>query len=87
MHKTVGSEWADYVFHNLAGWLMMPMALVFLWVEIRLLAWVLVPRPKREDTYAAFEWKRPASAANTATGQSVPSNGAAGASKTPQGSP
>src|SRR5262245_57005942 len=44
LHKVAGSRLADLVFHDLAGWLMMPLALGLLWVELRLLAWVLVPQ-------------------------------------------
>jgi exosortase len=39
-HKLVGPELADLVFHGLAGWLMMVLALGLLWVEFRVLAWV-----------------------------------------------
>jgi exosortase len=47
LHVTVGGEIADVVFHDLAGWLMMPLALGLLWVEFRLLAVVLVePEPE-----------------------------------------
>jgi exosortase len=42
MHETVGRELADAVFHDLAGWLMMPVALGFLGLELKLLA-ALVP--------------------------------------------
>jgi len=45
LHKVAGAQLADYVFHDLAGWLMMPMALGMLWVELKILAWVVVPRP------------------------------------------
>jgi exosortase len=34
LHCTVGSYWANLVFHDLAGWLMMPLALGFLWLEL-----------------------------------------------------
>ncbi len=34
MHETVGHKAADLVFHDLAGWLMMPFALVLLWLEL-----------------------------------------------------
>ncbi len=37
-----GREIAHHVFHDLAGWLMMPVALALLWLELRLLAFVLV---------------------------------------------
>lgn len=34
MHECVGREMADLVFHDLAGWLMMPFALLVLWLEL-----------------------------------------------------
>lgn len=40
LHKVAGQKIADLVFHDLAGWLMMPLALGLLWAELRLLAWV-----------------------------------------------
>ena len=48
MHKTVGHEIADRVFHDLAGWLMMPLALALVWLELRLFGWVLKDRIKPE---------------------------------------
>src|SRR5439155_2402750 len=48
LHKTVGRAPADYVFHDLAGWLMMPLALGLLWAELSLLAWVVVDAAPRE---------------------------------------
>jgi exosortase len=59
LHKTVGSAVADYVFHDLAGWLMMPLALGLLWLELRLLAWVLVPAPSEKQPTLAFPWGNP----------------------------
>jgi len=44
LHAKVSEDLADRVFHDWAGWLMMPLALVLLWVEIRLLSLVLVER-------------------------------------------
>jgi exosortase len=43
LHETVGSEIADAVFHDFAGWLMMPVALGFLWVELQVLSRLLLP--------------------------------------------
>jgi exosortase len=44
IHATLGSDVANWVFHDLAGWLMMPLALAMLWVELRLLSrLVIVP--------------------------------------------
>jgi exosortase/archaeosortase family protein len=37
IHLHVSSQTANAFFHDLAGWFMMPMALVFLWAEL----WVL----------------------------------------------
>ena len=37
LHKTVGTQIADAVFHDLAGWIMMPMAMGFLFLELQLL--------------------------------------------------
>lgn len=42
LHETVGSEIANRVFHDLAGWLMMPLALGLLWIELKLLLHLLV---------------------------------------------
>lgn len=38
LHLTVGGEMAELVFHDLAGWVMMPMALVLLYVELLILS-------------------------------------------------
>ncbi len=45
LHELVSSEMANAVFHDLAGWLMMPLALAMLWVEMALLARLLVEVP------------------------------------------
>jgi exosortase len=42
LHETVGHRLANLVFHDLAGWLMMPMALGLLWLELLLLEHLLV---------------------------------------------
>jgi exosortase len=48
LHETVGREWADLVFHDLAGWLMMPMALALLWIVLHVLGRLLIDPPERE---------------------------------------
>jgi len=46
LHETVGSRLANLVFHDLAGWLMMPMALGLLWLELELLSRLFIePAP------------------------------------------
>ena len=48
LHQTAGHELADKVFHDLAGFFMMPTAVVLLWIELGLLSRLLTnPRPQR----------------------------------------
>jgi exosortase len=42
LHETAGSEIANAVFHDLAGWLMMPFALGLLWAELWLMSRLLL---------------------------------------------
>jgi exosortase len=42
LHETVGGHAADTFYHDLAGWLMIPVALVLYWLEIWLLSKILV---------------------------------------------
>jgi exosortase/archaeosortase family protein len=72
LHKTVGSELADYVFHDLAGWLMMPLALALLWCELRVLAWVLVSRPKADPSVDSFAWATMARRGTAPAAQGAP---------------
>jgi exosortase len=47
LHETAGSAWADLFFHDLGGWLMMPVALALLWLELKVLSRLLVaPNPE-----------------------------------------
>lgn len=47
MHVWAGHELADLVFHDLAGWLMMPFALAILWLELWLLRRLFVEEAPR----------------------------------------
>jgi exosortase/archaeosortase family protein len=42
-HETVGHEAANLIYHDLAGWLMAPLALVFLGAELLILRRLFVP--------------------------------------------
>jgi exosortase len=42
LHETTSPEIADAIFHDFAGWLMMPVALGFLWVEMKTLSALLI---------------------------------------------
>jgi exosortase len=46
LHRTAGPEIANMVFHDLAGWLMMPVALLLLWLELWILGTLFLPEPK-----------------------------------------
>jgi exosortase len=42
LHETAGTEVADAVFHDLAGWLMMPVALGLMWLELTVLGRLVI---------------------------------------------
>lgn len=42
LHETVSGRVADTIYHDLAGWLMMPMALLALWAELLLLSHLFI---------------------------------------------
>jgi exosortase/archaeosortase family protein len=55
LKKTVSEEVGDRVFHDLAGWLMMPLALALLWLELRILSWLVKdPPPRQASPYFVF---------------------------------
>lgn len=45
LHETTSSETANVFFHDLGGWLMMPLGLLFLAVEVKLLSHLFVDPP------------------------------------------
>jgi exosortase len=47
LYLWVGKEAGDRFFHDLAGWFMMPLALLFMWLELKLISLVLV-EPEEE---------------------------------------
>jgi exosortase/archaeosortase family protein len=52
LYNEGGKELGDRVFHDFAGWMMMPIALVVLWAELKVLDWVWVDvggRASREE--------------------------------------
>jgi exosortase len=77
LHKFAGPELADYVFHDLAGWLMMPLALGLLWVEMRLVAWVLPTREVGDVPALGLPLFGPPPPAPTAPSRPAPAAGAA----------
>jgi exosortase len=57
LHKIAGRELADLVFHDLAGYLMPLLGLAMVWIELRLLGWVLVPGRASGQGSASDSWK------------------------------
>lgn len=45
LHETTNSETANVFFHDLGGWLMMPLGLLFLGVELKILSHLLIDPP------------------------------------------
>jgi exosortase len=48
LHDTVGGHAADTFYHDLAGWIMIPLALVLYWFEITILGRLLIETTKYE---------------------------------------
>ena len=48
-HSWFGQKTADLVFHDLSGWLMMPSAMLLLYLELKLLDWIFVPAPQSDN--------------------------------------
>ncbi|MFN9718485.1 MAG: exosortase/archaeosortase family protein [Planctomycetota bacterium] len=46
-------ETAEFIFHDLSGWLMMPLAMLLLYLELRLLDWVFV---EQADASQQLTW-------------------------------
>jgi exosortase len=67
LSETVGSDFAHVVFHDWGGWLMMPLALGLLYLELQLMGWMLEP-PEAGDE-VPFS---PAALTQAATAAKVP---------------
>jgi exosortase len=51
-HVVLGEWWANKVFHDWAGWLMMPLALSLLWLELKLLGALFIDEtPDRDPVF------------------------------------
>ena len=50
LHQTMGERIADAVYHDIAGWLMMLLALLILWIECKLLPHLFIDTaPQKQD--------------------------------------
>jgi exosortase len=52
LYEVAGQRWGDLVFHDLSGWLMMPLALGMLWLVLKVLSFLLLEPPAGEDLSA-----------------------------------
>jgi exosortase len=74
LHETMGGQASSTFYHDLAGWVMMPLALVLYWVEIKILSRLLVEdRHEAPSVLDLLGSRRPASPATVATGRYKPS--------------
>lgn len=46
LHETASQQVADWVFHDLAGFFMMPLAVVLLWLEVAFLSRIILENPQ-----------------------------------------
>ncbi len=49
LYELAGQRWGDMLFHDLSGWLMMPLALGMLWLALKVMAFVFADVPHSED--------------------------------------
>jgi exosortase len=47
-YNVFGDKMADLVFHDLSGWLMMPSAMLMLWLLLKLLDWLFIEAPEAD---------------------------------------
>jgi exosortase len=74
LHETVGGHASSTFYHDLAGWVMMPLALAMYWVEIAVLARLLIEvRHEAPPVLALVETHRVRGAAPAASGRVKPS--------------
>jgi len=55
VHETLGPRAAQVVFHDVAGWLMMPLALALVWLELKALSRLLVEVPREDRSRKALD--------------------------------
>jgi exosortase/archaeosortase family protein len=68
LHDTVGGHAANVFYHDLAGWIMIPVALVLYWIEIWILSHILIEtRHEAPQAIDLMESHRPAKSAPTSS--------------------
>ena len=76
LQETVGGHASSTFYHDLAGWVMMPMALVMYWIEIAVLSGVLIEArrheaPRVRDLVDVHPARQPATSARRARAQDL----------------
>ena len=71
LHETTNSAWAKTFFHDAAGWLMMPVGLGFLWIELKVLARLFPVTACRQPSAAPDECAGPHSPRRPGSAQAV----------------
>jgi hypothetical protein len=51
-YEYASHDFAEYIFHDVAGWLMMPLALLLLLLELKILDWIYQFEKKETDPTA-----------------------------------
>jgi exosortase len=46
LHVTIGEKVAEWVYHDVSGWLMMPMGVGLMWIEMKILENLFIERPR-----------------------------------------
>lgn len=82
---TVGQDWVDWIFHDVAGWFMMPLALGLLGLELMFLSRLFVDVETRTTRLQIEGIALPRNASDRKS-RFVPSNGASKSSDEPAGS-
>jgi exosortase len=72
LQVTAGGRVADAVYHDLAGWLMMPLALAALWVETALISRLFVEVTEQDNTRLFFAQSQDAAANRRRPSPSAP---------------
>jgi exosortase len=73
LHETVGGPAADTFYHDLAGWVMMPLALILYWLELAILSRLLIKPQRQAMPILELMGKRRPAAAPAATQSYKPS--------------
>ena len=58
-YHVLGHDFGEKIAHDLAGWLMMPAALVFVVLELKILSWLIIPEVVRDEAIVFLPQSKP----------------------------